>query len=105
MTSKKDQRQYWINEEKPYRHISVSEFAESFKSFHVSRTIQRELATPFDKSKSHPAALTKSKYGNNLKELLKACLAREFTLMKRMASVCILRLFQVSTTTTTVQEK
>lgn len=80
----------------------MSEFAESFKSFHVGRAIQRELATPFDKSKSHPAALTKSKYGASKKELLKACLAREFTLMKRMAIVFILRLIQVSNISTTI---
>ncbi|KAJ1435142.1 P-loop containing nucleoside triphosphate hydrolase [Sesbania bispinosa] len=71
-----------------------NEFAESFKSFHVGRAIQRELATPFDRFKSHPAALTKSKYGTSKKELLKACLEREFTLMKRMAFVRIFRLIQ-----------
>ncbi|KAE9604447.1 putative sulfate-transporting ATPase [Lupinus albus] len=95
VTSKKDQGQYWFNKEKPYRHISVNEFAKSFMSFHVGKAIQRELATPFDRSKSHPAALTKSKYGTNKKELLMACLEREFILTKRMAFVHIFRLIQM----------
>ncbi|KAK7243373.1 hypothetical protein RIF29_38167 [Crotalaria pallida] len=95
VTSKKDQKQYWIDKHKPYRHISVNEFAESFKSFHVGRDIQTELATPFDRSKSHPAALTKSKYGTTKKALLKACLAREYTLMKRMAFIYVFKIIQL----------
>ncbi|XP_019414567.1 PREDICTED: ABC transporter G family member 38 [Lupinus angustifolius] len=95
VTSKKDQGQYWFNKEKPYRHISVDEFAKTFMSFHVGSAIQRELATPFDRSKSHPAALTKSKYGTNKKELLMACLEREFILTKRMAFVHIFRIIQM----------
>ncbi|CAL0305014.1 unnamed protein product [Lupinus luteus] len=95
VTSKKDQGQYWFNKEKPYRHISVDEFAKAFMSFHVGSAIQRELATPFDRSKSHPAALTKSKYGTSKKELLMACLEREFTLTKRMAFVHIFRIIQM----------
>ncbi|GAB2217837.1 hypothetical protein Droror1_Dr00001049 [Drosera rotundifolia] len=38
---------------------------------------------PFDRSKSHPAALTTSQYGLSKKELFKACFARETLLMKR----------------------
>lgn len=83
----------------------MDEFAETFKSFHVGRDIQRELATPFDRSKSHPAALTKSKYGTNNKELLKACLDREFTLMKRMAFVHVFKTIQVSLIATLIIHK
>ncbi|KAG9131354.1 hypothetical protein Leryth_006179 [Lithospermum erythrorhizon] len=58
VTSKKDQNQYWAQRDEPYHFIPVSEFAEAFQSFHVGRRLGDELATPFDKSKSHPAALT-----------------------------------------------
>ncbi|KAJ7956622.1 Pleiotropic drug resistance ABC transporter [Quillaja saponaria] len=94
VTSRKDQRQYWVNKEVPYRYISVNEFAEAFKSFHLGRAIRNELATPFDKSKSHRAALTRTKYGTNKKELLKACLAREVTLMKRNAPFFVFKTAQ-----------
>lgn len=85
VTSRKDQRQYWVNEESLYRYIPVAEFVEAFKSFHVGRANEQELRTPFDRSKNHAAALMKSKYGASKRELLKACLSREATLMRRDA--------------------
>ncbi|KAI4344068.1 hypothetical protein L6164_011342 [Bauhinia variegata] len=94
VTSVKDQRQYWSNNLRPYRYISVQEFAEAFKSFHLGTAMQRELATPFERSKSHPAALSRAKYGASRKELMKACLAREVTLMKRSAPVHIFKTVQ-----------
>uniref|UniRef100_A0A2N9FTW1 ABC transporter domain-containing protein n=1 Tax=Fagus sylvatica TaxID=28930 RepID=A0A2N9FTW1_FAGSY len=95
VTSRKDQRQYWVNEELPYHYVSVNEFAEAFKSFHVGRAIQRELVTPFNRSKNHPASLTRSKYGASMKELMKACFSREVTLMKRKASMLIFKTIQL----------
>ncbi|KAK6129762.1 hypothetical protein DH2020_036499 [Rehmannia glutinosa] len=63
VTSKKDQQQYWAHKDEPYRFISASDFSEAFQSFVVGRRLGDELATPFDKSKSHPAALSTQKYG------------------------------------------
>uniref|UniRef100_A0A2N9FEV4 ABC-2 type transporter domain-containing protein n=1 Tax=Fagus sylvatica TaxID=28930 RepID=A0A2N9FEV4_FAGSY len=74
----------------------VNEFAEAFQSFHEGRRLQDELAIPFDKSKSHPAALTTHKYGASKKELLKACFSREFLLMKRNSFVYIFKLSQLT---------
>jgi hypothetical protein len=71
VTSRKDQEKYWVRSDEPYRYVPVKKFAEAFKSFHVGRAMLNELAVPFDKSKSHPAALTTSKYGVSKKELLK----------------------------------
>ncbi|CAK9174670.1 unnamed protein product [Ilex paraguariensis] len=96
VTSKKDQRQYWARKDEPYRFVTVSEFVEAFQSFHVGRTLGDELATQFDKRKSHPAALTTKNYGVPRKELLKACTSREFLLMKRNSFVYIFKLSQVS---------
>ncbi|XP_034699400.1 ABC transporter G family member 39-like [Vitis riparia] len=94
VTSRKDQKQYWANEAKPHSYVSINEFTEAFKAFHVGRAIQCELATPFNRARSHPAALTKSKYGTSKKELLKACLSREFILMKRNSSLYAFKLLQ-----------
>ena len=94
MTSKKDQQQYWVRRE-PYRFIPSKEFAEAFQSFHVGRKLAQELGAPFDKSKSHPAALTTNKYGVSKKEFFKACMDREWLLMKRNSFVYIFKLFQV----------
>ncbi|XP_038694315.1 pleiotropic drug resistance protein 1-like isoform X3 [Tripterygium wilfordii] len=95
VTSMKDQQQYWASKEYPYRFVTVKEFSEAFQSFHVGRKRRDDLANPFDKRKSHPAALTTKKYGVNNKELLKACFSREVLLMKRNSFVYITRLAQL----------
>ncbi|KAK1265449.1 Pleiotropic drug resistance protein 3 [Acorus gramineus] len=95
VTSRKDQQQYWVRQEQ-YRYVPVKELAEAFQSFHVGRRMGEELATPFDKSKSHPAALTTSKYGASNKELLRALIWREYLLMKRNSFVYIFKLIQLT---------
>ncbi|XP_061952088.1 pleiotropic drug resistance protein 1-like [Populus nigra] len=95
VTSRKDQEQYWACRDQPYSFVSAKEFSEAFQSFHIGRKLGDELATPFDKSKSHPAALTTEKYGVSKKELLKACISREFLLMKRNSFVYIFKFTQL----------
>ncbi|KAF9626067.1 hypothetical protein IFM89_030735 [Coptis chinensis] len=70
------------------------EFAETFQSFHVGHKLGDELSTPFDKRKSHPAALTTSKFGISKNEMFKACLEREWLLMKRNSIVYISQMVQ-----------
>jgi hypothetical protein len=96
VTSRKDQQQYWVRSDEPYRYVPVKKFAEAFKSFHVGLGMTNELAVPFDRSKSHPAALTTSKYGVSTKELLKAQIGREILLIKRNSFVYIYMITQVS---------
>ncbi|KAF2320725.1 hypothetical protein GH714_030348 [Hevea brasiliensis] len=92
VTSRKDQEQYWACTDEPYNYVSVEEFAEAFRSFHIGQKLRDELAIAFDKSKSHPAALTTKKYGVCKKEILKACVSREILLMRRnsllTSSIC-----------------
>ncbi|KAL0354750.1 UNVERIFIED_CONTAM: Pleiotropic drug resistance protein 1 [Sesamum radiatum] len=96
VTSKKDQRQYWAHHDRPYRYITVGELAEAFKSFEIGRKLNAELSNPFDKSKSHPAALSTAKYGVGKKELLKVCASRELLLVKRNSFVYLFRIFRLS---------
>lgn len=96
MTSKKDQQQYWIRRNEHYKFVTAKEFAESFQVYHVGKRLGDDLATPYDKSRSHRAALTTQKYGLNRKDLLKACTDREILLMKRNSFVYIFKLIQVS---------
>ncbi|KAL5975216.1 ABC transporter G member 39 [Asimina triloba] len=96
VTSIKDQGQYWANKDEPYRYVPVKEFADAYQSFHAGRKVSDELKVPFDKSESHPAALTTTKYGISKKELLKACAAREWLLMKRNSFVYFFKIFRVS---------
>ncbi|KAF3959728.1 hypothetical protein CMV_015485 [Castanea mollissima] len=95
VTSRKDQEQYWARKDVPYSYVTVEEFAVALHSFHTGRSIGDELSVPYDKSKSHPAALTTNKYGVNKKELLKANFSREYLLMKRNSFVYIFKLSQL----------
>ncbi|KAK2438608.1 pleiotropic drug resistance protein [Trifolium repens] len=95
VTSMKDQEQYWAKRGKPYRFVTLKEFAEAFESFHVGRNLCNELVTQFDKSESHPATLATNKYVTEKWELFKACLSRELLLMKRNSFIYKFKLCQV----------
>ncbi|KAI3470595.1 hypothetical protein Pfo_027258 [Paulownia fortunei] len=96
VTSKKDQEQYWSRKNVPYRYVSVSDFAHHFESFYIGQKIFGELGVPYDKSKVHPATLVKEKYGISNTDLFKACLAREWLLMKRNSFVYIFKTTQIT---------
>ncbi|KAI4365625.1 hypothetical protein MLD38_021591 [Melastoma candidum] len=96
VTSKKDQEQYWSRMVQPYRFISVPELANSFNSFLVGERLLSDLSVPYDKSKAHPAALVKEKYGISNRELFKACFAREWLLMKRSSFLYIFKTTQIT---------
>jgi hypothetical protein len=95
VTSKKDQEQYWADKHRPYRYISVSEFAQRFKRFHVGLQLENHLSVPFDKTRSHQAALVFSKQSVSTTELLKASFAKEWLLIKRNSFVYIFKTIQL----------
>ncbi|WVY91541.1 hypothetical protein V8G54_037055 [Vigna mungo] len=96
VTSRKDQWQYWAHKEEPYSFVTVKDFAEAFRSFHIGKQLGDEMENPFEKSKCHPNALSTEKYGVNKKELLRACASREFLLMKRNSFVYIFKATQLT---------
>ncbi|KAL0390627.1 UNVERIFIED_CONTAM: Pleiotropic drug resistance protein 2 [Sesamum calycinum] len=96
VTSKKDQEQYWFRKNQPYRYVSVPEFAQSFNSFHIGQQLVAELRVPYDKTRAHPAALVKDKYGISNWELFRACFSREWLLMKRSSFVYIFKTTQIT---------
>ncbi|WVZ79813.1 hypothetical protein U9M48_027347 [Paspalum notatum var. saurae] len=95
VTSRKDQEQYWSDKERPYRYISVPEFAQRFKRFHVGLQLENHLSLPFDKSRSHQAALVFSKHSVSTIELLKASFDKEWLLIKRNSFVYIFKTIQL----------
>uniref|UniRef100_A0ACD5WG15 Uncharacterized protein n=2 Tax=Avena sativa TaxID=4498 RepID=A0ACD5WG15_AVESA len=95
VTSKNDQQQYWSHDQEQYRYVSVLEFAERFKSFHVGQQMLKELQIPFQKSKTHHDALTTNKYGQPNLELLKAVMSRELLLIKRNSFIYIFKVTQL----------
>ncbi|CAJ2629467.1 unnamed protein product [Trifolium pratense] len=95
VTSRKDQEQYWFIRDKPYHYISVTEFVTHFKSYGIGQQLSEELEVPYDRAKTHPAALVKDKYGITKLELFKACFAREWLLTKRSAFIYIFKTSQI----------
>ncbi|PIA56929.1 hypothetical protein AQUCO_00700938v1 [Aquilegia coerulea] len=91
ITSRNDQEQYWADKSKPYKYMSVSEFADRFKTFHIGLQLYSSLLIPYDKSKSHKAALVCTKHSVSVMDLLKTNFAKEWLLMKRNYFVYIFK--------------
>ncbi|CAM8903086.1 unnamed protein product [Rhodiola kirilowii] len=93
--SKKDQARYWHRTDTPYRYFSAREFADIFKSSNLGEKIKEELSEPYDKSKSPKNALSTSIYSVSKWNLFKACMAREYLLMKRNSFIYIFKSTQI----------
>ncbi|XP_058191660.1 pleiotropic drug resistance protein 3-like isoform X2 [Rhododendron vialii] len=81
--SRKDQAQYWHQAEPSWSYISVDLFCNKFKESYLGKMVDEELSKPFKKSQSHKNAISFSKYSLSKWALFRACLAREYLLMRR----------------------
>ncbi|KAH7427104.1 hypothetical protein KP509_10G030800 [Ceratopteris richardii] len=95
VTSRKDQEQYWFDKHKHYQYVTVKEFVDKFKDFHVGQRVRDELCRPYPRERSHRAALAFSRYSVSKLDLFKACFAREWLLMKRNSFVYIFKGIQL----------
>nr|GEX68219.1 pleiotropic drug resistance protein 2-like [Tanacetum cinerariifolium] len=69
---------------------------EAFKAFHIGQKLEADISNPYNKSKTHPAALVKEKYGISYLDLLKACFHKEWLLTKRNYVLYIFKTFQLT---------
>ncbi|CAH8361817.1 unnamed protein product [Eruca vesicaria subsp. sativa] len=81
--SRKDQGQYWLHQDLPYSFVSVETFSKRFKELQIGRKLEEALSKPYDRSKTHNDSLSFNPYSLPNWELFRACLSREFLLMKR----------------------
>ncbi|KAF9613768.1 hypothetical protein IFM89_011492 [Coptis chinensis] len=95
VTSRKDQEQYWADKSKPYRYISATEFVYQFKTSHIGLQLYSNLLIPYDKSKSHKAALVFTKYSIPKMDLLKTNFGKEWLLIKRNSFLYIFKTIQI----------
>ncbi|XP_033145872.1 ABC transporter G family member 33 isoform X3 [Brassica rapa] len=93
--SRKDQGQYWLHQDIPYTFLSVDALSKRFKELVIGRKIEDALSKPYDKSKTHKDALSFSDYSLPKWELFRACISREFLLMKRNSFVYLFKTFQL----------
>nr|XP_027071225.1 ABC transporter G family member 32-like isoform X1 [Coffea arabica] len=95
VVSEKDQGQYWSVDDRPYRYIPVSKFAEFFRAYRAGKNLSEELAIPFDQHYNHPAALSTSQYGVKRRELLKTNFDWQLLLMKRNSFIYVFKFIQL----------
>lgn len=75
----------------------MAQFVEGFRSFHVGSSLAQELAVPFDKNYTHPAALSTKTYGISRAKLLRISLSWQMLLLKRNSPVFVFKIIQVIT--------
>jgi hypothetical protein len=93
--SKKDQQKYWHHEGQSYSFISINKLVSSFKEYHLGKKLDEELSRPFNKPECHEKALSFDTNSVRKWELFKACMAREWLLMKRNSFVHVFKSAQL----------
>ncbi|KAK1662280.1 hypothetical protein QYE76_050439 [Lolium multiflorum] len=93
--SKKDQQQYWCQYDYPYQFVSISKFAEAFKTFVVGKRLHEELDRPYNRKHNHPAALSTSSYGVKRLEILKSNFQWQRLLMNRNSFIYVFKFIQL----------
>ncbi|CAA7042180.1 unnamed protein product [Microthlaspi erraticum] len=93
--SRKDQGQYWLHQDLPHSFFSADTMSKRFKDLEIGRKIEEALSKPYDKSKTHKDALFFNEYSLPKWELFRACISREFLLMKRNYFVYLFKTCQL----------
>ncbi|KAH7835114.1 hypothetical protein Vadar_023002 [Vaccinium darrowii] len=94
----KDQAQYWHQAEKPWSYISTDLFCKKFKESTFGKKVEEDLSKPFTKSESHKKAISFSKYSLSKWELCRACMSREYLLMRRNSFIYLFKTIQLAIT-------
>ncbi|XP_011005974.1 PREDICTED: pleiotropic drug resistance protein 3-like [Populus euphratica] len=98
VVSERDQGQYWYHKQQPHSYVSIDMLVKNFQEFHVGQKLEGELSRPLQKSESHKNALSFSIYSLRNWELFKACMDREWLLMKRNLSLHVFKSVQLVVT-------
>ncbi|KAI8531763.1 hypothetical protein RHMOL_Rhmol11G0160900 [Rhododendron molle] len=93
--SRKDQAQYWHQAAQSWSYISVDSFCKKFRESTFGEKIDEELSNPFTKSQSHKNAISFSKYSLSKWALFKACMSREYLLMRRNSIIYVFKSIQL----------
>lgn len=96
MVSEKDQAQYWFHKHVPHSYVCVDKFKNIFKEFHLGQKLTDGLSRPLDRYECYKNFLSLNNYSLKKWELFKACLAREWLLMKRNSFIYVFKTGQVS---------
>ncbi|MCD7449972.1 drug-responsive transcription factor pdr3 [Datura stramonium] len=95
VTSKKDQAQYWHGTKETYKFVSVDTLSRKFKESPCRKKLNEELSVAYEKSRCHRNSITFRDYSLPKWELFRACMSREFLLMKRNSFIYIFKTVQL----------
>lgn len=95
VTSKMDQKQYWIGDENKYQYRPIEKFAESFRSSYLPRLVEDNLCRSNNTEKSKQAKTSASRRISRW-NIFKACFSREVLLLKRNSPVHIFKTVQIT---------
>ncbi|KAL8114978.1 hypothetical protein AgCh_021704 [Apium graveolens] len=93
--SRKDQAQYWNQTEHAHSYVSVRTFYEKFKQSPFGKKLDEEISEKILMSKSHDNSISFSVYSLSKWTLFKACMSREFLLMRRNSFIYIFKSAQL----------
>eukprot|EP00878_Enallax_costatus_P011267 GHUV01011764.1.p1 GENE.GHUV01011764.1~~GHUV01011764.1.p1 ORF type:complete len:605 (+),score=193.45 GHUV01011764.1:122-1936(+) len=83
VTSRKDQQQYWSGEQKDYKFVPVTDFHKAYETSAKGKAMRAALGAPALKNPENLDPLVRDKYALDGFGSFKACLRRDWTLMKR----------------------
>lgn len=81
--------------DEPYNYISAQDFKRKFRDFYVGKNLYNEFSHPTDKIEIQKSPLSFNTGSVKNLELFKACMAREWLLMKRNSFVHVFKSVQV----------
>ncbi|KAD3067411.1 hypothetical protein E3N88_35291 [Mikania micrantha] len=95
VVSRKDQATYWGRTEEAYDYVSVHTLSMRFKESYLGKKIDDDISKPFLRSQNHENAISFHVYSLSKWALFKACMSREFLLMKRNSFVYVFKTVQL----------
>ncbi|KAJ9557167.1 hypothetical protein OSB04_011781 [Centaurea solstitialis] len=95
VVSRKDQAQYWCRTEQAYSYVSVQTLSTRFKGSNLGTEVNVHISKPFTRLPSHENVISFQLYSLSKWALFRACMSREFLLMKRNSFVYIFKFVQL----------
>nr|CAD59576.1 PDR-like ABC transporter [Oryza sativa Japonica Group] len=95
VTSKMDQKQYWIGNANKYQYHSIEKFAESFRTSYLPRLVENDHFESTNAGKSKEVKTSTSRMISSW-NIFKACFSREVLLLKRNSPVHIFKTIQIT---------
>ncbi|KAL5231553.1 hypothetical protein ABZP36_030329 [Zizania latifolia] len=97
VTSKMDQKQYWVDCGNKYQYYSIEEFAESFRTSDLHQLVENNHLMPTNAgTRKEVKENTSHRIYRSRWNIFKACFSREVLLVKRNSPVHIFKTIQIT---------